>query len=99
MPGAHSPGEPEQSVMINPGWSAEARNSASALSSPRAGVVSFGHSPFQDRLRLALKQNLMGSADREPTFGLVPGRPRHVYLQGRPQLAPPSWGRFFLEGM
>src|SRR3979490_3455205 len=54
----------------------------------RAGAVSFGHSPFQDRLRLALKQNLVGSADCEPTFGLVPGRPRHVYPQGRPQLAP-----------
>ena len=40
----------------------------------------------------------MGSADCEPTFGFVPGRPRHVYLQGRPQLAPPSWGRFFLGG-
>src|SRR3982074_1301317 len=64
---------------------------------PRAGAVSFGHSPFQDRLRLALKQNLMGSADCEPTFGLVPGRPRHVYLQGRPQL-PPELGRFYLGG-
>jgi len=65
---------------------------------PRAGAVSFGHSPFQDRLRLALKQNLMGSADCEPTFGLVPGRPRHVYLQGRPQLAPRAGAVFFLGG-
>jgi hypothetical protein len=39
--------------------------------------------------------NLMGSADCEPTFTLVPGRPRHTLQLRRPQLLPPRWGRFF----
>jgi hypothetical protein len=44
-----------------------------------------------------LNQNLMGSADCEPTFGLVPGRPRHVYLQGGPS-SPPELGPFLSRG-
>jgi len=39
----------------------------------------------------------MGSADCEPTFGLVPGRPRHVYLQGGLS-SPPELGPFLLSG-
>jgi hypothetical protein len=39
----------------------------------------------------------MGSADCEPTFRLVPGRPRHVYIQGGLSL-PPELGPFLLTG-
>jgi hypothetical protein len=47
--------------------------------------------------RWGLKQNLMGAADCEPTFGLVPGRPRRVYLQGGLSL-PPELGPFLSSG-
>jgi hypothetical protein len=46
---------------------------------------------------MGLRQNLMGSADCEPTFGLVPGRPRHVYLQGGLS-SPPELGPLLLGG-
>jgi hypothetical protein len=46
-----------------------------------------------------LKQNLMGSANCEATFGLVPGRPRHVYLQGGLSSPPRAGAVSFPGGM
>jgi hypothetical protein len=54
-----------------------------------------GHSPFQNSW--LLKLNLMVSADCDPTFGLVRGRPRHVCLQGGLS-SPPELGPFLFSG-